>query len=94
MKTGESRLCRGDSMPLCLFRASVWVAVVLSGFGAAPAIGAERGASVRRPNIVFIMADDHTSQAGGCHDDPKHAAIITRLKTRLTHLQAAVGDKP
>lgn len=60
MKTGDSMRLRSRCAP-------AWVAVVLFGLVAAPAIAAERGAPVRRPNIVFLMADDHTSQAWGCY---------------------------
>lgn len=42
-------------------------AIVLLALFASPIAAAEREVEVKRPNIVFIMADDHTSQAWGCY---------------------------
>ena len=44
--------------------------VKIMGLSAAAAVlpkGVSARGSRRRPNILFIMADDHTSQAIGCY---------------------------
>ena len=77
------------------------VVFLLSMIGASHA-----GPSTERPNILFIMSDDHATNAISCYDlfeDPqelnnvynesRYAATVTQLKQDLLKLKTDLGDQ-
>jgi len=65
-----------------LLRLSVG-AVVFGSWGAFAGDSADSQAAINRPNILFIMADDHTSQAWGCYGSRLAALCRTPNIDRL-----------
>lgn len=69
-----------------------FLGLLATGSAAAPAV---LGQKARRPNILFILADEWRAQATGYNGDTNvHAPVLDRLKAQSVNFETAVSGTP